>query len=87
LLKISQVEHNRIKTTFLEDTSYFSNYLRLKGTEILLDEIDSNNTRVTLRIDFERTLDPYWYFSPVSRYGVRKTAEFLITEVIAHEHN
>ena len=86
-LEISQVERNRIQTRFLEDTSYFSNYLRLKGTEILLDEIDPKNTRVTLRIDFERTLDPYWYFSPVSRYGVRKTAEFLITEVIAHEHN
>ncbi len=85
LLEISEVEANRIKTTFVQDTSYFSNYLRLKGTEILLDEIDAHQTRVTLRIDFERTLDPYWYFSPVSRYGVGKTAEFLISEVIARE--
>lgn len=87
LLEISAVEANRIKTTFVEDTSYFSNYLCLKGTEILLEEIDANNTRVTLRIDYERILDPYWYFSPVSRYGVGKAAEFLITEVIAHERN
>ena len=65
--------------------SYFSNYLRLKGTEILLDELDAHHTRVTLRIDFERTLDPYWYFSPVSRYGVGKAAEFLFSEVIARE--
>jgi len=87
LLEISAVEANRITTTIEEDTSYISNYLRLKGTEILLEEIDANCTRVTLHIDYERTLDPYWYFSPVSRYGIGKTAEFLITEVIAHESN
>jgi len=85
LLQISSVEENRIKTKFLQDTSYFSNYLSLKGTEILLDKIDKNNTRVTLKVDFERTLDPYWYFAPIERYGVTKTAEYLITEVIARE--
>lgn len=85
LLEITEVSDRRIRTTFLEDTSYFSNYLALKGTEILLEELDDRHTRVTLRIDFERKLDPYWYFSPVERYGVGKTAEFLITEVIARE--
>ena len=83
LLEISAVEKNRIKTTFLKDSSYFANYLRLKGTEILLKKIDEGTTEVTLNVDFERTLDPYWYFSPIERYGVNKTAEFLITEVIA----
>ena len=85
LLEISEVEQDRVKTRFLEDSSYLSNYLRLKGTEIGLQKIDDQQTRVTLRIDFERTLDPYWYFSPVARYGVSKTAEFLIREVIARE--
>lgn len=84
LLEISQVEDERIKTTFLKDTSYISNYLRLKSTEILFNELGPDQTRVTLRIDYERTLDPYWYFSPVSRYGVSKTADFLITEVLTH---
>lgn len=83
-LEISQVSADHIKTTFLEDTSYFSNYLHLKGTEISLKALDSNSTQVTLQIDYERTLDPYWYFSPVSRYGVTKTADFLITEVLTN---
>lgn len=87
LLEISQVEEDRIKTRFLEDTSYFSNYLRLKGTEILLEALGPEQTRVTLRIDYERTLDPYWYFAPVSRYGVSKTADFLITEVLTDGHH
>ena len=85
LLEISQVEDDRIKTTFLEDTSYISNYLHFKSTEILFDELGPNQTRVTLRIDYERTLDPYWYFSPISRYGISKTADFLITEVLTHD--
>ncbi len=85
LLEISQVDTNRIKTTFLDDTSYFSNYLKLQGTEIQLQQIDASTTQVTLNIEYERTLDPYWYFAPVSRYGISKTAEFLIDEVIAHE--
>lgn len=87
LLQISQVEEDRIKTRFLEDTSYFSNYLHLKGTEILLEALGPEQTRVTLRIDYERTLDPYWYFAPVSRYGVSKTADFLITEVLTNDRH
>ena len=87
LLEISKVEDNRIKTTFLKDSSYISNYLHLKSTEILLDELGPNQTRVTLSINYERTLDPYWYFSPVSRYGISKTADFLITEVLTHERH
>lgn len=87
LLEISEVETDRVKTQFLNDTSYLSKYLRLKSTEILLREIDSHQTYVTLRVDFERILDPYWYFSPIERYGVRKTAEFLISEVIVREQN
>jgi hypothetical protein len=87
LLEISEVEDSYIRTTFVADTSYLSHYLRLKGTEILLEKFDDSNTRVTMSINYERTLDPYWYFSPVTRYGVTKMAEFLIEEVLIHEHN
>lgn len=85
LLEISEVDNNRIKTTFLADTSYISKYMDLKGTEILLDKIDDTHTRITLIISYNRELDPYWYFSPLERYGISKTANFLITEVIARE--
>ncbi len=85
LLEISQVSDNRIKTTFLEDTSYIAKYVSLKGTEIQLDKVDDAHTRITLIINYKRELDPYWYFSPIERYGISKTASFLITEVIARE--
>lgn len=87
LLEISEVGEKYIRTTFLEDTSYIANYLKLQGTEIHLEAIDNNHTRITLNIKFKRTLDPYWYFSPIERYGISKTADFLISEVIAREYN
>ena len=86
LLEISEVGADRIKTTFLEDSSYIGHYVKLKGTEIQLDQLDDHNTRVTLTIHFQRKLDPYWYFAPMERYAIRKTAEFLITEVIARDN-
>lgn len=85
LLEMTDVSENRIKTTFLEDTSYIANYLQLKGTEIKLDKINNNHTQVTLTINFHRTLDPYWYFAPIERYGVAKTADFMITEIMERD--
>lgn len=85
LLEISEVEEDRIKTTFLDDTSYIASYLHLKGTEIQLDKIDNKHTRISLTISFKRTLDPYWYIAPIERYGIRKVANILISEIIAHE--
>lgn len=85
LLEISEVGDSHIKTTFREDSSYIANYLHLKGTEIQLDKIDDQHTRVTLTISFKRILDPYWYFSPIERYGIAKTADFIISEVMARE--
>ena len=87
LMALSQVDDNYIKTQFVKDTSYIANYLHIQGTEIFFQKIDDQSTQVTLTFHYERTLDPYWYFSPVTRYGVRKTAEFLVTEVIARGHN
>ena len=85
LLEMTEVDENRIKTTFLDDTSYIANYIHLKGTEIQLEKIDNQYTRITLTINFKRILDPYWYFSPIERYGITKTASFLITEIIARD--
>jgi len=81
-LEISEVEDNYIRTRFVEDTSYISNYLKLYDTEINLEPIGNNKTRVTLRIKYHRFLDPVWYFGPLQEYAVGKSAQFLLDEVI-----
>ena len=86
-LEISEVEDNYIRTRFVEDTSYISNYLKLYGTEINLEPIDNNQTKVTLRIKYHRFLDPVWYFGPLQEYVIGKSGQFLLDEVITPKHS
>ncbi|MGX5201891.1 hypothetical protein [Aliikangiella sp. IMCC44632] len=81
-LLIEQVELERVKTKILEDTSYLSNYMELKGTEIRLKPNTDGSTEVTLSVFYERKLDPAWYFQPLQEYGVTKMAEFLIYQLM-----
>jgi len=84
-LQLVEVDDHRVKTRFIHDTSFFSSYLTPVGTEITLDEIAPGRTQITLRIDYERSLDPAWYFHPLQQFGVGKMAEFLIDEVMIRD--
>ncbi|MEM1262386.1 MAG: hypothetical protein AAGH76_08320 [Pseudomonadota bacterium] len=85
-LEIVAVAPNRIQTRFLDDTTFFATYLRMLGTEITLADAGPAQTTITLRIDYERKLDPAWYFHPLQQYGVAKMADFLIDEVMIRGH-
>lgn len=84
-LQIAEVDERHIKTVFLSDSSYISNYAKLLGTAIYLEPIDQEHTRVTLKISFKRKLDPAWYFEPLEKYTVTKTADYLISNIIAQQ--
>ena len=84
-LLIEQVGPQDIRTKLLSDTTYFSSYLALNGTHINFQSLETGETKITLQIDFERKLDPAWYFQPVQELGVSKMAEFLIDEVMIRE--
>lgn len=80
-LELTEVSEDYIKTTFLKDTSYISNYMDLKGTEIRFEKQNSEQTKITLTIHYTRFLDPVWYFGPLQEYAIGKTAEFLLSEL------
>ena len=82
LLRIAEVNDNSIKTEFIKDTSYISHYMKLHGTEIKLNPVDSNNTEVTLTIKYDRLLDPVWYFGPLQKYAIEKTADYIISKMM-----
>ena len=84
-LQIVDVEPNRVETRFVHDSTFFASYLTVNGTEIELTEIAPNQTQISLRIKYERKLDPAWYFHPLQQYGVGQMAEFLIDEVMIRE--
>lgn len=76
-----EVDDYRIKTS-IKDTSYIANYLKLQGTELTLEPVNSGSTRVTLKIRFERMIDPVWYFGPLERFAVEKAAKYFIREIL-----
>jgi len=80
-LLIEEVGNNKIKTKILSDTTYFATYLSMSGSEISLNPITENTTEITLRINYQRKLDPAWYFHPLLKFGVTKMADLLIKEV------
>jgi hypothetical protein len=82
-LKINSVTLNKITTQVVKDTSYFSHYLTVHGTEINLDPISEDQTRVTLNINYRRDLDPAWYFGPMQKAAITESADYLIQHVIA----
>jgi len=68
------------KVTFIpeRDSSYVGHYITWEGSEVDLEPIDDEHTRVTWTLTFQRRYDPSWYFGPLQRYAVRLAAEELI---------
>lgn len=81
VLKISESTQNRIKFDVAKDDSYLSHYLKWQSSEVLLEPLDKNHTKVTWKLSYQRILDPAWYFSPMQHYAVSLAAEELINHV------
>lgn len=79
--KIVESEPNRIKFAVIKDDSYVSHYLKWRLSEVFLESVDATHTRVTWKHDYQRILDPVWYFGPLQHYAVKLTTEQLIDRV------
>lgn len=84
-LLIKDVGTHTVRTELLSNTTYFASYLKLNGTLIEFEPLESGGTEITLHIDFERKLDPAWYFQPMQQFGVSRMAEFLIDEIMIRD--
>lgn len=72
----------KITTEVLSDTTYFSSYLEIHGTEITLTPLIEGGTQIDLTINYQRKLDPAWYFHPLQKFGVSKMADSLINDIM-----
>ncbi|MGB0906530.1 MAG: hypothetical protein ACPGVT_03470 [Maricaulaceae bacterium] len=84
-LKIAEVGDDFVRTEIVKDTSYFSKYLTIKGTQVDMKTLPSGQTEVTLIVKYKRLLDPVWYFGPLQNMAVKQSADYLIEEVIARD--
>ncbi len=84
-LRIDSVTPERVTVSFVRDTSFFSSYVKLIGSDIQFVTEENGLTHVSLTVSYERRLDPAWYFQPIQQYAMRAMASHLIEEVIIRD--
>ena len=81
-LHIKTVEPLFVETEVRKNTSYFSNYLTIRGTQIEMVPQADGTTEVSLTIRYRRDLDPAWYFGPLQRRAIGESADYLLKNII-----
>ena len=81
-IRMKEVSPLFVETEVTEDTSYFSHYLKVHGTQIKMVPLADGTTQVSLTICYRRTLDPAWYFGPMQRRAIGESADYLLTHII-----
>jgi len=82
VFKIVERTENSITFALLKDESHISHWLKWKSSKVSWQTLDSGDTRITWTIDYERKLDPSWYFGPLQKYAVELATEALIDNMI-----
>ena len=81
-IRIKEVSPFFVETEVTKDTSYFSHYLKVHGTQIKMVPQTDGTTQVSLTIRYRRTLDPAWYFGPMQRRAIGESSDYLLTHII-----
>jgi hypothetical protein len=78
VMRVAERRPGYVRFETVSDGSKLTQWVRWDGSEVEWREIDATHTEVTWRINFERQLDPAWYFVPWERVAVHEAAKYLI---------
>jgi len=78
VLRVEESRPGYVRYAAVSDHSKIAHWLAWRTSEIAWAPVDAQHTRVTWTLDFERKLDPAWYFGPWERYAARLAAQGLI---------
>jgi hypothetical protein len=78
VLRVSDRHPGYVRFEALSDDSKVAQWLKWRSSEISWQPVDEEHTRLSWSIQFERELDPAWYFVFWERAAVYQVAEFLI---------
>lgn len=78
ILRITERKASYVRFETVSDTTKLTQWLRWQSSEVSWRAIDPQHTTVTWRIQFDRQLDPAWYFAPWERTAVHEAARYLI---------
>lgn len=78
VMRVTDSRKGYVRFAVMSDDSKLTQWLLWKSSEVRWSAVDRDHTEVTWTIEFDRQLDPAWYFTPWERYAVGKAAAFLI---------
>ena len=61
-----------------KDESHIAHWLTWQTATVSWQKKSKDVVEVQWKLNYQRNLDPYWYFAPLERYGVRLAAEHLM---------
>jgi len=77
-LRLTEVGDHAISARVTHNSSYLANYLDIEQIRLRIAAHTDDQSLVAIDIDYKRTLDPAWYFSPLIRLALRGTASHII---------
>ncbi len=82
-LRVSGICKDRVVFDAVSDTSHIAHWLNWKRSVVEVKELGNGKSLIRWTIDYDRQLDPAWYFAPWERYAVGLAAEYLIDNLAA----
>jgi len=80
-LRLDTVSADQITTSIVKNTSYLSTYLSINSSEINFTPLPNGHTHVSLTMNYERLLDPAWYFGTLQHYAVSHMCDYFVDSV------
>lgn len=84
-LRIIESTNNAISAEVVNNSSYLANYLDIERLRLTITDQPTGSSLVALSIDYQRTLDPAWYFAPLMRLALEGSASHIIQTHILKE--
>ena len=77
-MRVAERRPGYVRFDTVSDGSKLRQWVKWDNSEVEWKRLDSTHTAVTWRVQFERQLDPAWYFVPWERAAVHQAVKYLI---------
>jgi len=81
ILRLEESRPGLVRWSALSDNSHMTHFLTWRAATVEWQAIDPQTTKVTWTLQYDRGLDPAWYFGPWERYVAGIAAGYLIDAV------
>ena len=81
ILRLEESRPGLVRWSALSDNSHMTHFLTWRAATVEWQVIDPQTTKVTWTLQYDRGLDPAWYFGPWERYVAGIAAGYLIDAV------